>query len=1462
MHFYSWIGIGLLFFSNISVGKAQDDKLLKNQLEVVFKDLRPAERKTLVEESLVTWTSAFFTEAELDTITVAFKNMQKIHVTAPGDIKNFAQCVNAFCRQKEKENLWVWMTGLKKAMKAKEQRITQTRNYLQTTQALVCKGVLFNGAAHRWLVKGKYRWTAEPQLQIEVPEAVVSCQTGKDSIFIYNTDIIYELNASGLKGQGGRVYWNTPDTMYADLSIYRIDLSLSEYAADSVRFVYEKKYKGFIKGKLRDNALKYVRPKDGNFPEFTSYEIDLKVDTVFSSISFQGGISYRGIKLTGFGSDTEPACVHVSPNDTTHFYVYARRFSIDTGRIIAGVSRIYLPLDSGSFTHPNVNFSYTNNNRTLTVKRITEQSLNVPFRDDYHQILFDVEQFVWVLDSSYMEMSMSSRSDLFKATVESLNFFNDNMYDQMQGIDAIHPLNGLHKAAVVFRSNTFTLADYAELMKKPIDQLRKQVITLSYDDFLEYNESRDEVKLKSRLFDYTQARIGKKDYDNIRFASHPHDSRINATLDLRNYNLKIYGVDKFTISEAKDIYVEPSDKSVLMLKNRDMEFNGKLKAGMFDMFGNKLYFSYDKYTINLTQVDSTGMFLTDQNTGKRGEKVKSIIRDVAGNIMIDKPGNKSGKKKTEGFPVFHSAKESYVYFDDPDIRDGVYHKDKFYFVIQPYTLKDINDTEKFRYAFKGTLVSNIVPDIQDTLLLMRDNTLGMNYQTPASGIQLYDKGKLKSHITLDRNGLVANGRVDINHSNFNSPAIVLMPDSMLSETPLFVVNKIDGQRPEAKGEKVRVRYMRQEGNLLANSSEKPFEVYQKRVAHRGTLFVYDDRMDAAGQLEVKGAKLTSNLLHLASDNILSEHSDLQLSSFANKNIQLNTANVRANVDLIQNKGKFMNNEDANMADFPSNRYRCSFKSFTWYMNEAYLNIGIEDEKELQRIWQIEDPIRMPEQGKNIFVSTDKACDSLQFIAPLAKYNLNTGDIFCQWVNHIDLANGRFYPDEGKIAINGLGDVAEFKNAVFLCERTDRTKMLDKVSLKLKGRYTFNGSGDYLYTNQDKKKTVIRFTEIGTDTSRFIYARMTMQPEANFELNEGFIYKGNIYLYSKQKDLFFKGYTRLTADDTYLKYNWLKVNNYFAANDIRIPVKVENRNDKDQRIYNAVFLNVDKTVKPYAAFQSNRLFYNDELLLGGQGELTWNKAEKKYYIQDSLQGRYYHLCYNPSDYTVSGFGRIGMELEISGITQQAAGNISYNLKEEELHIDNLLYTLDFQLLPKMQNVILRDFAGKRKKSIDVDSSLVAKMYAIYGKGLVPLALKQMGKNVNNIPDSLDRFLVLDSLHFSWEADRRSYISSGKAVVKSVFKRPVEEEYNVAMELVRRWNGGNQIYLYIYNDEMWYYFEYADRSLYTLSSNGEYNEIVRNEKAEKKIIQDKEKTTLYTITLCPDSKRTRFLKRMGL
>lgn len=1426
-------------------------------LEIVFKSLRPTDRKTLSDG--YTAMCKVVSTAEKQRIDSLFAGLQRYQIPVVPEQRDFILCVSRLGAKPDRANLNVWLEGMHKAMSATERKRTAIREYLSRTVGLATEQTVYADHAHKWQVRGEVGWQLGNPIRITFEAGELMCATPKDTIRILNTSGSFELGKDYIDGKGGTVGWKAPGLVpSAELSGYRIDLKLSGYTADSVRFCYPGKFAEPLTGRLRDNALKYKQEKGRLFPEFTSYAFDIRIDSLFPDVSYCGGISYAGLKFTGTGSDECPATVRIAPNDTLQLELSSRQFLVDSLRIVSGKAAMEIAMDSGTITHPDINFFYSQARRQVAIKRITEQSLHIPFKDTYHAVLLGVEEIYWTLDSSYMEMNMSSRSGLFKATIESLNFFSDDVYDRLQGMDEINPLNGLLKCSIAENSDVFTIADYAAFLRKPADQLRKQIVLLSYNDFVEYNEVRDEVKLKQRLYDYTKARVGKQDYDNLRFVSHPKDSRVNARLDVRNFNLHILGVEQFLISAARRIYVSPSDRKVVMMKNRDMLFNGKLNAGMFDMYGSNLFFSYDKYRIQLPKVDSASMYLAGKNKNLRGGKVKSLIRDMTGEIVIDKPGNKSGKASDPGYPLLNSSKESYVYFDDPDIQQGRYKRDKFYYVIEPYTIKGINDAGNFRYAFYGTLVSDIVSPIRDTLRLMKDHALGLTYRIPASGLALYGKGKIYDRITLNRSGFVASGKVELNHSHFRSDTILMLPGCMLAGTPEIEAEAIPGQRPAGEGKEVKIRYVAEQGELQVTSTRLPLDIYAGRVKHEGTLSVYEDKLDASGKLELEGAALHSGLFHLQPDRILSDKSSLQLAALSDREIQLNTSDVKAEIDLSADKGKFVNNTRTNQAVFSSSKYACSFKSFTWYMKEAFLNIGVEEDARLQKLWQIEEEALLPVEAQNIFVSTDPAADSLRFVAPSARYDLKNGVIDGQAVNHIDIANGRFYPIDGKVSVQTRGDITPFTGGKLLCERTDSTKWLYRVDLKLKGRKQFSGSGDFTYVNQENKEQIVRFTEIGLDTLGEIVARTLLEEDRKLSLNDGLDFKGKLTLLSRQRDLAFDGFVGLTADRSFLKHAWMAINTSLDARNISIPAEVENRDDQKQRIFNGIYLHTDKVFRPYAAFMSNRRFYKDDLLIGGRGRMEWFAPLKQYIVRDTSVDKFYRFSYDPATSVVSAFGKLNLNMGMAGIEQRWAGAIRYDLKEEQLNIDDMLCLLDFSLLKKMENVLLKNFSVNKLKAIRMNRYREQKMNEIFGESFSGME-KRLKRPVANVPDSLNQLFVLDSLNFIWNTKTHSYTADGEVNVVAMRGNPIGKTMNIKMELVRG-RFGNQFFMYIYDDQMWYYFEYADKSIYTLSSDAVYNDILRTEKADKKVVRNDRKEALYTITLCPDSKKNRFLERI--
>jgi hypothetical protein len=82
--------------------------------------------------------------------------------------------------------------------------------------------------------------------------------------------------------------------------------------------------------------------------------------------------------------------------------------------------------------------------------------------------------------------------------------------------------------------------------------------------------------------------------------------------------------------------------------------------------------------------------------------VQSTIENITGTVFIDDPGNKSGIKDNAEYPIFKSAKDSYVYYDESSIAHGVYTRDTFYFRLDPYIIDSLNSFDAQGMKYTGT----------------------------------------------------------------------------------------------------------------------------------------------------------------------------------------------------------------------------------------------------------------------------------------------------------------------------------------------------------------------------------------------------------------------------------------------------------------------------------------------------------------------------------------------------------------------------------------------------------------------------------------------------------------------------------------------------------------------------------------------------------------------------------------
>ena len=97
------------------------------------------------------------------------------------------------------------------------------------------------------------------------------------------------------------------------------------------------------------------------------------------------------------------------------------------------------------------------------------------------------------------------------ATFESADFYSDQRYDLMMGIDKIHPLVRIRDFVRNYGfQNYFLIDDFVNVSSLPADQAVRFLMWMSAEGFLIYNNSSGKVLVKERLYNYLDAKVKKR----------------------------------------------------------------------------------------------------------------------------------------------------------------------------------------------------------------------------------------------------------------------------------------------------------------------------------------------------------------------------------------------------------------------------------------------------------------------------------------------------------------------------------------------------------------------------------------------------------------------------------------------------------------------------------------------------------------------------------------------------------------------------------------------------------------------------------------------------------------------------------------------------------------------------------------------------------------------------------------
>ena len=674
------------------------------------------EAKKFLKDLEEKWTTGYFPDGIKERIYETSNLMIQNKMRAMPFFFDYFQALMTIMEMDYSEsNKNEWMESLDLVLKTKKN--SDYSEYLSNSQKLFSDQFIFFNKIIQWKATGPWELQVDSTIRLIFAQTDLVCYTKKDSSNIYETSGVYNPLTRKWIGKGGNINWLRadldPNEVYANLRNYKIEMKTSKYKADSVEFFDFRYFDIPLQGNIEEHVLAARRGKKALFPAFTSYTKQWKIPEIFEDIDFSGGFKIQGAKLIGIGDTDDPVTLIFKRKGKKFITLKSNSFSIETDRIRSQYSSITIHYKQDSIYHSGLRMNYSDEKRQLSLIRDEKGLRADPFFNTYHQLDMFVEAAYWNMDEDAMDFDMIKGMNKRAAFFESNNRYSLNHFYELQGYDANHPLSLLNKYTKETMSDRVYIIDYSKYLRMPYEQVKLQLLGLAHEGFVMYDSENDLVIVKDRTRFYLNARTGKVDYDIIHFKS-DLTKLANAELKLDSFDLRINGVQKIILSDSQNMVIEPgntgvvNDDYIIVGKNRNFKFNGKITAGRFSFKAYGCTFDYNSFKLDMPQIDSLWFWVEGEPLpmgGYERKPVQTALINLSGDILIDHPSNKSGLKPYKEYPIFNSKTDSYAYYDQQYVEKGAYTRDRFYFQISPFIVNSLDNIKTEDIKFEGYLYS-------------------------------------------------------------------------------------------------------------------------------------------------------------------------------------------------------------------------------------------------------------------------------------------------------------------------------------------------------------------------------------------------------------------------------------------------------------------------------------------------------------------------------------------------------------------------------------------------------------------------------------------------------------------------------------------------------------------------------------------------------------------------------------
>ncbi len=1480
----------LLWLSMLSFFlQAQNDSLSKDparffdQISIILLNIRSpsfqAKAKLLLTRFGSRWNNNSFSVNQQDGVRKIVEMMRTRRLRTYPYLYRYLYSINLLAETNRKpQEFMAWQRYAAEMLQ--QRRLRAFLDFLTFTENLLEKHILYGKVTSSWhFRRADFNLHYDTTFYIRFAHLNLIKASHNDSAMIMQTKGVFFYNSKLWTGEYGKLAWNRFDRgfdeHYQISDSYHFHLNTNIFHIDSVNLAYSPFLgKQVVFGKLSDRVLTGKPGSNSVYPRFTSYDNNLFIPELYPRISFHGGIELLGKRFYGIAVNGRKPEVIFTRNKKRILVLRAGRFEFDQNKMVSGEVEASLLVGKDSIYQPQLQMRYQVATKKLQLYTVTDNSRQIPFFDSYHKMDLYVPSLLWNLNAdSILFKKIRGVNDKQPARFESNRYFDVRDFYVLQGIDDINPLYVVQNFMHTYSTNRISVAALSSFMNKPPDQVEDLLIRLSNKGFVVYDSGTKVAMATKHLQYFLNAKAGRTDYDVIHFISE-EKLKPNASLNLKNLSLEIYGVPRIFISDSQQVYIYPYDKKIAIRKNRDFTFSGKVSAGLFNFYARKSTFVYDSFMINMNYVDSLSFGVWEKDTIRNRRyvvAVKQALQKLSGRLYVDLPFNKSGLIHVPKYPEFVSESESYVYYNSRNIQDSTLLPGKFYYRVSPFVFDSLMTFNTDHLAFKGSLVSDsIFKPITQPLRVMPDYSLGFVYKTPPNGLPAYGgKGRYSDTLTLNMQGFHGNGTLHYLTTTVHSGNFRFFPDSVLAARTLRFRGETDSVKyhfPSVYSETVKIAWNTKKNVMHVISSGPAFRMYGNATL-RGNLTLSPDKFSGKGSFAFGHSSLGSRYFLFTDRGLDADSANFILRNATTGDTTFLARNYRAKIDFKAQKGWFTHLDNHSFLKFPFNRFVSTLNKVKWLIDQDKLSLYSTRDEAYHALDSLnrEQLIAYHKPGPE-FISINPGADSLKFYAQKAFYNIGQYTIDVEGVKLIKTADAAVFPDNGTVTILQKGRLAPLVNANMLIDTANFFHNIYDARVEILSRKNYTASGTLDYKDMNATLQPIKMNNVHVDAQGQSVAKGEIPKGEIFFLSPEYFFTGKVIMHAGNRLLHFKGGYQLNEDCVDNTGNWMAVDQDLNPDHIAFRFDGHAKTGGGLQAWFGMAYSFQYHHYYPLVLQALRS-PSDEILISTTGSLDIDHKAGSFLMgsperikDNNLKANFVKL--ETKSCQMEGDGILNLGMKNNMLKTKFIGKFKYLVVPDSLLL-HVVMMMKFHFNQSALDVMADSLRMIPAKSVDIT------------QGLYPMALKKLLDpetaqsvmteislygQVKKLPDVLKNTISFTDLHLVWDPLSRSFISYGPIGIGSIGGNTLNKYMKGILQIRKGRSGATLEFMLRHGKHQWYYFSYANGIMQVLSSDTNFNDIIENLKEDKRVLNPNSDKNYYEYVLTTRTRVVNFLRSM--